>query len=312
MSSQMDEIFHITESQQFSRNDLDELFNQADAMETLVKHRGVTDTLKDKVMVVLFYQPSTRTRLSFETAMSRLGGSYVSTENAMEFSSHAKGESLEDTIQTVANYGDVIILRYHKEGGAKRAARVSPVPVINAGDGPGQHPTQSLLDMYTIRREFGSFEGLNIALVGDLKNGRTVHSLAYMLAKYPIGKICLVAPPSISMPQGLLDYLEKHGIDYNQSDSLAAVAPHADVVYSTRLQKEYFDDPREFEAVQGKYVLSQDIVDTMREKSIILHPLPRNEEIPYVVDHDPRARYFPQVRNGLYMRMALLNKVFGR
>lgn len=308
----MDDIFHITESQQFSREALDELFNQADAMEALVDTRGVTDTLHDKVMVVLFYQPSTRTRLSFETAMSRLGGSYVSTENAMEFSSHAKGESLEDTIQTVANYGDVIILRYHKEGGARRAARVSPVPVINAGDGPGQHPTQSLLDMYTIRREFRDFDGLNIALVGDLKNGRTVHSLAYMLAKYPIGRLSLVAPSSISMPDGLIDYLERHHIQYEKSDDLAAVAPDMDVIYSTRLQKEYFEDPREFEAVQGKYILGQDIVDTMREKAIILHPLPRNEEIPYVVDHDPRARYFPQVRNGLYIRMALLKKVFGR
>lgn len=306
------QTLHITESQQFSREDLNELFDKADDMEILVNKQGVTDTLKDKVMVVLFYQPSTRTRLSFETAMSRLGGSYISTENAMEFSSHAKGESLEDTIQTVANYGDVIVLRYHKEGGARRAARVSPVPVISAGDGPGQHPTQSLLDMYTISREYGHFDGLNIALVGDLKNGRTVHSLAYMLAKYPIGKISLVAPPSVSMPEGLITYLEKHDINYEQSDNLAEVAPDTDVIYTTRLQKEYFDDPREFESVQGKYVLNQDIVDTMHKEAIILHPLPRNEEIPYIVDHDPRARYFPQVRNGLYIRMALLNKVFGR
>jgi aspartate carbamoyltransferase catalytic subunit len=308
----MDELFHITESQQFDRTDLDDLFRKADDMEQLIREQGVTDTLSDKVMVVLFYQPSTRTRLSFETAMSRLGGSYVSTENAMEFSSHAKGESLEDTIQTVASYGDVIVLRYHKEGGARRAAQVSPVPVINAGDGPGQHPTQSLLDMYTIRREYGEFDGLNVALVGDLKNGRTVHSLAYMLAKYPIGKLRLVAPPSISMPDGLITYLEKHGIAYEKNDDLAAVAPDTDVIYTTRLQKEYFSNPQEYESVQGKYILSQDIVDSMRREAIILHPLPRNEEIPYVVDHDPRARYFPQVRNGLYVRMALLNRVFGR
>jgi aspartate carbamoyltransferase catalytic subunit len=308
----MQEIRHIVESQQFSREDLDELFIRADEMEQLVKRQGVTDVLSDKIMAVLFYQPSTRTRLSFETAMSRLGGHYISTENAMEFSSHAKGESLEDTIQTVASYADVIVLRYHKEGGAKRAARVSPVPVINAGDGPGQHPTQSLLDLYTIRREFNHFDGLNFALVGDLKNGRTVHSLAYMLAKYSIGKIYLVAPESVSMPEGLIQYLKKYNIDHVQCCDLADVAPQVDVIYSTRLQKEYFGDPVEYEAAQGKYILSEDILHSMKQDAIILHPLPRNEEIPYVIDQDPRARYFPQVRNGLYMRMALLKRVFGR
>lgn len=308
----MNDVLHIVESQQFSREDLDSLFDRADSMRELVRTKGVTDTLRDKVMVVLFYQPSTRTRLSFETAMSRLGGSYISTENAMEFSSHAKGESLEDTIQTVASYGDVIVLRYHKEGGAKRAAKVSPVPVINAGDGPGQHPTQSLLDMYTIHREYGSFDGLKIALVGDLRYSRTVHSLAYLLARYPIGHICLVAPPRVTMPEGLIEYLDRHEVPYSSSDSLAEIAPEVDVVYSTRLQKEYFEDLHEYDEARGKYILEQEIVETMQPESIILHPLPRNEEIPYRVDKDPRARYFEQAGNGLYMRMALLQRVFGR
>lgn len=305
----MSDPYHIVESGQFSCDELNDLFIRSDEMEELVLHNGVTDTLSSKVMVILFYQPSTRTRLSFETAMSRLGGHYISTENALEFSSHAKGESLEDAIQTVACYGDVIVLRYHKEGGAKRAARVAPVPLINAGDGPGQHPTQALLDMYTIRKEFGHFDGLSVALVGDLKHGRTIHSLAYLLAKYPIRILYLVSPKIVAMPVALRDYLRSSGVRFEEHDDLLDVADDVDVVYSTRLQQEYFDEPEAYQEARGKYVLTDDMLDKMQNRSIIMHPLPRNEEIPYKVDHDHRARYFQQVRNGLYMRMALLERV---
>ncbi len=301
--------YHVIEAGQFTPAELQNLFSRTDEMEELVLRNGVTDTLRHKVMVILFYQPSTRTRLSFETAMSRLGGHYVSTENALEFSSHAKGESLEDAIQTVACYGDVIVLRYHKEGGARRAARVSPVPVINAGDGPGQHPTQALLDMYTIRQAFGSFAGLSVALVGDLKHSRTIHSLAYLLASYPLRKIYLVSPLVVRMPQPLREYLAASGVTFEEATHLTEVAADIDVIYTTRLQQEYFDEPERYQESRGQYILTDEVLQLLHHDAIILHPLPRNEEIPYKVDHDPRARYFQQVRNGLYMRMALLERV---
>ncbi|MBF0218667.1 MAG: aspartate carbamoyltransferase [Gammaproteobacteria bacterium] len=301
---------HIIDSKQFDPIYLNDLFTRSEAMEALVLNRGGSDLLKHRVMVVLFYQPSTRTRLSFETAMSRLGGTVVSTENALEFSSHAKGESIEDTIRTVACYGDVIVLRHHQEGGVKRAARVSPVPVINAGDGPGQHPTQALLDMYTIYKAFGHFAGLTVALVGDLKHGRTVHSLAYLLAKFPIKKLYLVAPEQIAMPIGLYQHLQER-VALESCTDLQAIAGEVDVVYTTRLQQEYFEDPAVFQQVQGQYTLHEGVVAQLRQEAIILHPLPRNEEIPYLVDEDPRAHYFKQVRNGLFVRMALLQQVLG-
>ena len=303
---------HVVEAQQFSREGLLDLFIEADLMKRLVKEQGCTDTLRSKVMVVLFYQPSTRTRLSFETSMVRLGGHYVSTENALDFSSHAKGESLEDTINTVANYGDVVVLRYHQEGGAARAAKVSSVPIINAGDGPGQHPTQALLDIYTIQNAFHNLDGLSVALVGDLKHGRTVHSLAYMLGKFNIRKIYLVSPENIKMPDELTAYLTKHEIAFEECDELLAVAHDVDVVYTTRVQREYFDDLTEYQATQSKYVLSDAVMAELKKESIILHPLPRNDEIPYKVDNDPRAHYFKQVENGLYVRMALLELLLTR
>jgi aspartate carbamoyltransferase catalytic subunit len=297
---------HVIEAQQFSREGLLDLFREADQMKLLVKEQGCTETLHNKVMVVLFYQPSTRTRLSFETAMVRLGGRYVSTENALDFSSHAKGESLEDTINTVVNYGDVVVLRYHKEGGAARAAKVSPIPIINAGDGPGQHPTQALLDIYTIQNAFHRVDGLKVALVGDLKHGRTVHSLAYMLGKFNVAKIYLVSPENVRMPADLTEYLDRHGIACEVCDELLPVAHDVDVVYTTRVQREYFDDLSEFQEAYGKYVLTDEVMDELPQESIILHPLPRNDEIPFKIDRDVRAHYFEQVQNGLYVRMALL------
>ncbi|QEP44587.1 aspartate carbamoyltransferase [Ectothiorhodospiraceae bacterium BW-2] len=301
--------YHVVDAAQFTVAELNDLFISADEMEELVLRNGVTDTLANRVMVILFYQPSTRTRLSFEAAMSRLGGHYISTENALHFSSHAKGESLEDAIQTVACYGDVVVLRYHKEGGAKRAARVSPVPLINAGDGPGEHPTQALLDMYTIRKQFGNIDNLGIALVGDLKHSRTIHSLAYLLASYPVRKIYLVSPESVTMPRALLEHLWQCGVVVEESRQLVDVAEDVEVIYTTRLQQEYFDEPELYQATQGQYILTDEVMQLLPQEAIILHPLPRNEEIPYKVDHDSRARYFQQVRNGLYMRMALLERV---
>ncbi|MBF0470594.1 MAG: aspartate carbamoyltransferase [Gammaproteobacteria bacterium] len=307
-SSLVAEPLHIIEAQQFDRPFMETLFQRSTELKQVVEEEGGCDLLRNRVLVVLFYQPSTRTRLSFETAMSRMGGAVVSTENALEFSSHSKGESIEDTIQTVACYGDVVVLRHHQEGGVRRAARVSPVPVINAGDGPGQHPTQALLDMYTIRNEFGAFDGLTVALVGDLKYGRTVHSLAYLLAKYPVKKLYLVAPEQVEMPPRLIAHLQKR-VELESCTDLEAVAGDVDVVYTTRLQQEYFEDPLAYQRSLGRYTLHQGVLAAMKEQAIILHPLPRNDEIPYQVDLDPRARYFQQVRNGLYLRMALLERV---
>lgn len=297
---------HIIESQQFSREDLEALFVRAKEMERIVLHEGCCDLLHSKILVVLFYQPSTRTRLSFETAMVRMGGRYVSTENALDFSSHAKGESLEDTIKTVSGYGDVIVLRYHKEGGARRAANVSSVPVINAGDGPGQHPTQALLDVYTIQKELGSLDGIKVAFVGDLKYSRTVHSLAYLLAKFQIKQLYFVAPEVTQIPENITQYLARHGVSFVTASHLREVAHDVDVVYTTRVQQEYFPDPLQCQEAQGKYVLNDEVLAALKRDAIIMHPLPRNDEIPYKVDLDPRARYFQQVRNGLYIRMALL------
>jgi len=288
---------------------MESLFAKADQMELQVNEKGCIDTLAGKVMVVLFFQPSTRTRLSFETAMVRLGGRYVSTENALEFSSNAKGESLEDTIHTVSAYGDVIVLRYHEEGGAARAASVSPVPVINAGDGPGQHPSQALLDVYTMHKEAGRLDGLELAIVGDLRYGRTVHSLVYLLSHFDIGGIHLVAPQGTRMPPHYVQELTERGIQVKEYEDLREIASEVDVVYSTRVQKEYFDDVDEYQAAKGKYILSEEILASLKPDAIIMHPLPRLEEIPTSVDANPRARYFSQVRNGLYMRMALLEEL---
>lgn len=261
-------------------------------------------------MAALFYEPSTRTRLSFEAAMIRLGGKVIGTESARKFSSALKGESLEDTIRVVENYADVIVLRHDKEGGAERAARVSSVPIINAGDGPGQHPTQALLDLYTIKRELGSIDGATVALVGDLSKGRAVRSLAYLLSKYAVAKIYFVAPPSAQIAPDILAHLVEHSIDYELTHELGEVVPLVDVVYQTRIQKERYADPDELaEVCRGCYTITSETLVMMKQRAIVMHPLPRNNEIATEVDSDPRAAYFRQARNGLFVRMALLSMV---
>ena len=268
---------HIIESQQFSRALLEELFVLADDMKSQPHHYA--GRLKGQLMAALFYEPSTRTRLSFEAAMLRLGGRTMGTDNAREFSSAAKGETIEDTIRIVSGYTDVIVLRHYEEGAARRAAAVSSVPVINAGDGPGQHPTQALLDLYTIRDEVGHVDGISIAMVGDLANGRTVRSLTYLLSKFRDIRVCFVAPPQV------------------------------DVVYQTRIQKERFTDEAAYLAVKGVYRIDSQALALMRPKAIVMHPLPRVDEIAPEVDSDPRAAYFRQARNGLHVRMALLDRL---
>ncbi|RKY70857.1 MAG: aspartate carbamoyltransferase [Candidatus Latescibacterota bacterium] len=302
-------LSHIIRAQQFNRDILAEVFSVAKEMEEIVKQGG-SDLLQRKIMATVFYEPSTRTRLSFESAMRKLGGEVITTENAREFSSAAKGETLEDTVRIVDSYADVIVLRHYESGAAERAAKVSSVPIINAGDGPGQHPTQALLDLYTIEKEIGHLVGLSIAMVGDLANGRTVRSLCYLLAKYNDVKIYFVAPEVVRMKEDIKDYLTEHNVTFIEETDLKKVAPQVDVIYQTRIQKERFGDRIEdYQKAKGQYVIDKILLDIMKKDAIIMHPLPRVDEIAPEVDADPRAAYFRQARNGLYIRMALLKMV---
>jgi aspartate carbamoyltransferase catalytic subunit len=296
---------HVIESQQFSRPLLEELFSRANDIKRAPYN--FSSRLNGRVMGALFYEPSTRTRLSFEAAMLRLGGRTMGTDNAREFSSAAKGETLEDTIRIVSGYADVIVLRHYEEGAARRAAAVSLVPVISAGDGPGQHPTQALLDLYTIRDEIGHIDGLRIAMVGDLANGRTVRSLTYLLSKYRDVRIWFVAPPQVAMRDDIKAHLDEHGVTWTETRDLAAVLPQVDVVYQTRIQKERFTDEAAYLEVKGVYRIDGAALALMRREAIVMHPLPRVDEIAPEVDADPRAAYFRQARNGLFIRMALLD-----
>jgi aspartate carbamoyltransferase catalytic subunit len=298
---------HVISSQQFSRTILEELFARSEEIKR-EPHRFM-GRLNGRVMAALFYEPSTRTRLSFDAAMLRLGGQTMGTDNAREFSSSAKGETLEDTIRIVSGYADVIVLRHYEEGAAKRASLVSSVPIINAGDGPGQHPTQALLDLYTIRDELGRLDGVRVAMVGDLANGRTVRSLSYLLSKFKDIKLWFVAPPQVAMRDDLKAHLDEHSIPWVETEDLESVLPQVDVVYQTRIQKERFTDPEVYNALKGIYRIDKAAMALMRKYAILMHPLPRVDEISPEVDDDPRAAYFRQARNGLHIRMALLDRL---
>lgn len=262
-------------------------------------------------MASLFYEPSTRTRFSFESAMARLGGTVLTTENAKEFSSAAKGETLYDSTRVMCGYADLIVMRHNEPGSAKRAAEASSVPVLNAGDGSGQHPTQALLDLYTIKDSFPAIDGLSIAMVGDLKYGRTVRSLSYLLTKYENITIYFVSPAVCKMDDDLKNYLTSNNVKWEEEDSLEKILPLVDCVYMTRVQKERFHDLEDYKRAAGKYILDAEKVKLMKEESIIMHPLPRVDEIAREVDEDPRAQYFEQAENGLYIRMALLFLLLG-
>lgn len=298
----MADVRHIVESQQFDPEFLAELFRRAEEL----RQKGFPGRLEKTILASLFYEPSTRTRFSFEAAMHRLGGAVITTENAREFSSFAKGESLEDTIRILSGYADVIVMRHYEIGAAKRAAEISPVPILNAGDGAGQHPTQALLDLFTLHRKFNRLDGLRVAMVGDLRYGRTVRSLAYLLAKYRDVRFTFVAPPVCQMHDDIKAYLNRHGVKWEERGDLTAVLPKVDCIYMTRIQKERFLDMREFEAANNMYRLTVEGVRTMQPDAIVMHPLPRVGEIDPAVDDDPRAFYFEQARNGLWIRMALI------
>lgn len=303
-------IKHIIKSQQFSREWLEgELFPLAKEMEAIVAEGG-SDILSGKRMITFFYEPSTRTRASFEIAMDMLGGRVVfSTESATQFSSAAKGETLSDTIRVMNQYHpDVIVLRYHEEGGAEIAAGVSSASIINAGDGTGQHPTQALLDLYTIQKKLGKIDGISIAMVGDLARGRTVRSLSYLLARFRDIHFYFVSPESLRMREDLKEFLRVinirgNNIVFTEVDDLRPVASKADVIYQTRAQTER---GTVFER-SDSFIVNGRILESMKKEAIIMHPLPRREEITPEVDQDPRAIYLTaQVESGLFIRMALL------
>jgi aspartate carbamoyltransferase catalytic subunit len=300
---------HIIGAKQFNRENLEEIFEITREMERIVESGG-SNRYQNKVMTTLFFEPSTRTRLSFESAMSRLGGKVIGTENAAMFSSTIKGETLEDTIKVVSAYSDVIVMRHTEIGAAQRAAKVASVPIINAGDGAGEHPTQALLDLYTIQKEIGHIDDIHIVMIGDLAYGRTVHSLSYLLANFKNIRISFTAPDNVQIPDYVKKFLDENGVSYEEEPDLMKVVPTADVLYQTRIQKERFTSLAEYERAKGQYIIDQKVLNAMKEKSIIMHPLPRAGEIAEEVDNDPRAAYFRQAQNGLYIRMALLDQCF--
>ena len=306
-------FYNFVSARQLAENGvLDHLLELASKFEELDEKGKLPETLKGKVMASVFYEPSTRTRFSFESAMHKLGGRVITSEAAALFSSAKKGETLSDAMKVISSYADVIVLRHEETGAARTALEAASVPVINAGDGVGEHPTQALLDAYTIKKELGGLESLKIAIVGDLLNGRTVHSLAYMLPLLSGAELFLVSPPSLRLPEPYKQYLQEKNTPYHELDSLDGVLGEADVVYMTRVQKERFKSLDEYEKVKNSYVLTKESLAKMKEKSVIMHPLPRVNEILPEVDSDKRAAYFRQAKNGVYARMALLHTMLGK
>lgn len=300
----------ILSVKQFTREDLEYIFGVAHEMREMVQRVGSFDLLKGKILANLFYEPSTRTSSSFTSAMERLGGSLIPI-NEVHYSSVAKGESLPDTIRTLECYVDVIVLRHPKVGASARAAKYARKPIINAGDGVGEHPTQALLDLFTIYEELGEVDGLTITLLGDLKYGRTVHSLARLLSLYKV-EINYVSPEILKIPSEIIAEVEEKGIPQAEFITLEPVLPRTDVLYVTRVQKERFEKLSDYELVKSAFIIAPETLISAKEKMIIMHPLPRVGEISMEVDDDPRAAYFRQMEYGLYVRMALLAMVLGK
>jgi len=296
----------IISIEDFSRREIDYILDVSKSMEPFAK-KG-SDMLKGKILATLFYEPSTRTRLSFEAAMLKLGGGNIGFADT-DIASVKKGENLADTVRTVENYADAIALRHSLEGAAKLAAEFSKVPIINAGTGAEEHPTQAFTDLYTIRREKGTIDGLKVAVVGDLRYGRTVHSLAYALAMYKI-ELYLVSPEILRMRKDMLQTI-KDKISVIEDAELETIMPQIDVLYVTRIQRERFPDAAEYTKVKGTYKIDLKTLKNAKKDLTILHPLPRVDEIAPEVDNMPQARYFKQVCNGVVVRMALLSLVLG-
>jgi aspartate carbamoyltransferase len=302
----------IISVKQFSREDLGYVFGVAHEMRGMVERIGTFDLLKGKILANLFYEPSTRTSSSFTSAMERLGGSVIPI-NEVKYSSVSKGESLPDTVRTLECYADVIVLRHPEVGSAALAAKYARKPVINAGDGVGEHPTQALLDLFTIFEELGVgvVDGLTVTMLGDLKYGRTVHSLARLLSLYKV-KLNYVSPEILRMPKEVMDEVAAKKIPQSEHTSLEKVLPETDVLYVTRVQKERFEDSAVYEKVKDAFVITPEVMKAAKKEMIVMHPLPRVTEISMDFDDDPRAAFFRQMEYGLYVRMALLAMVLGK
>jgi aspartate carbamoyltransferase catalytic subunit len=293
---------HVLSAHQADPDKIDKLFKQTDHMRYALSSRAAKRAMAQQhsglIVATLFYEPSTRTRLSFESAAQRLGAGVISTENAGEFSSAAKGETLEDTIRTVDKYAEAIVLRHPEVGAAERAAAVSRVPIINAGDGIGEHPTQAYLDVRTIKEEVGRLQDLDIVMGGDLAHGRTARSLALLMSMYPDNRYTFVSTPQLQIGQDIKDHLTEVGASFTETDDMFSAVRHADVVYWGRLKKEYITDP----TIRSEFTIGQTALQLMRPEARIMHPLPRVGEIEHSIDADPRAIYFDQVEHGLHVR----------
>jgi aspartate carbamoyltransferase catalytic subunit len=300
----------ILHGNQFFKKDIEAIIKIASNFEKGLKKKDSLTLLKGKILATLFYEPSTRTRLSFEAAMQRLGGGVISM-GSVESSSVAKGETLTDTVKTVSQYADVIVIRHPRTGSAREAADAVPIPIINAGDGTGQHPTQALLDIYTIKKELGSLKNLTISMVGDLKYGRTVHALVELLSLYET-RLYFVSPHTLRIPEEITSHLKQKGIEIEETEDMMKAASSSDLIYMTRIQKERFTDLSEYEKLKGSYIINEEFLKKLKKKITILHPLPRVDEISTDVDDYPGAAYFRQMRNGVFVRMALLSMVLGR
>ena len=304
----MGKLRNLISIHDFDREQIDEILDVAASMESVSVKRS--KDLESKIMAVLFFEPSTRTRLSFESAMLRLGGSILGFAEAGTSSAGGKGETLADTIRTVERYADIIVMRHPLDGSARVAAEFSSIPVINAGSGSEEHPTQALLDLYSIKKLKGKIDGLTISLCGDLKYGRTVHSLGMALSHYDV-KIKLAAPQQLRMKPAIVDVMKRAGVEVEQVDDVKDAIEDIDVVYMTRIQKERFQDIREYDKVKGKFRIGSAQAELLKDDAIVLHPLPRVDELSANLDDLPQAKYFDQVYNGVILRMAVLKMILG-
>ncbi|MFX1265926.1 MAG: aspartate carbamoyltransferase [Promethearchaeota archaeon] len=304
----MGKLHDLISIQDLDRETIDLILKTAEEMEDVAINRS--SVLSHRIMATLFFEPSTRTRLSFESAMIRLGGRVLGFADVVSTSAGGKGETLADTIRTVEKYADVIVIRHPLDGSARVAAEFSNIPIINAGSGSEEHPTQALLDLYSIKKMKGKIDGLSISLCGDLRYGRTVHSLGMALSYYDV-TIKLAAPPTLRMKRAIIDEMMKAGVRVIEVDTVEEAVQDVDVVYMTRIQKERFPDIREYDEVKGKFRITADEISLMKDDAIVLHPLPRVDELASEIDSTPHAKYFDQVYNGVITRMAILKLIFG-
>ncbi|MHA2378778.1 MAG: aspartate carbamoyltransferase [Candidatus Thorarchaeota archaeon] len=303
----MGKLHDLISIHDLNRETIDFILKTAEEMEDVAINRS--NELSDKIMATLFFEPSTRTRLSFESAMIRLGGRVLGFADVISTSAGGKGETLADTIRTVERYADVIVIRHPLDGSARVAAEFSNIPLINAGSGSEEHPTQALLDLYSIKKMKGTIDGLSISLCGDLRYGRTVHSLGMALSYYDVN-IKLAAPPTLRMKRAIIDEMKKAGVRVTEVDNVEEAVQDVDVVYMTRIQKERFPDVREYDDVKGKFRITSEEINLMKDDAIVLHPLPRVDELASEIDSTPHAKYFDQVYNGVVTRMAILKLIF--